>query len=61
MDKEITELVERLREGDIDSGEFTAELDKVAEKAATEAREATMREGSGSDRIDRLARKATRL
>jgi hypothetical protein len=61
MDKEITELVEKLREGEIGSAEFTGQLDEVAEKAASETRESTERDSSESDRIDKLARKATRL
>jgi hypothetical protein len=61
MDKDINELVEKLRDGEIGSAEFTGQLGEVAEKAASETRESTERDSTESEQIDKLARKATRL
>jgi hypothetical protein len=61
MDQEINELVEKLREGEIGSAEFTSQLDEVAEKAAQDTRESSESAGTHNARIDKVARKAARL
>jgi hypothetical protein len=61
MDKEIADLVNDLREGKIDSAEFTSQLDEVADEAAQNARESTDDEGMQRERMEKVAKKARRL
>lgn len=61
MDKEIEQLIEGVREGKLDTDELKAQLNQVADAAAESALEAKEIDATHRERIDRLARKASRL
>jgi hypothetical protein len=61
MDKEIDELIEDVREGKLDPDELKTQLDEVTDAAAESAVEAKEIDVTKRARIDRLARKASRL
>jgi hypothetical protein len=61
MDKAIEQLIEDVREGRIDADGLKTQLDEVADAAAESALEAKEVDVTTRQRIDRLARKASRL
>ena len=61
MKKDITDLVNELREGTIDASQFTSQLDDVVDEAAQQARKSADVDSTKSERIDNAARKASRL
>ena len=61
MDKKIEQLIEDVRDGNIDTDELKMQLDRVAEAAAESALEGKDVDVTQRERIDSLARKASRL
>ena len=61
MEKDITQLVDALRDGKIDASEFANQLDEVVDEVGKSARESADVDTTVRERIDYAARKASRL